>query len=121
MVDFTILLLAAFTRTSTFVGTSQVIFEPKTLVSYLCPDVTNEMLQDGLDYGAKSYRYDLITPAVTEFTSQQALLLSLLYCLATQDRESCTILADCSNRIQQVRSRHVALWLREDFSSRKMT
>ncbi|CAH1394497.1 unnamed protein product [Nezara viridula] len=115
MMDSTFVLLATLMLTTMIVETSSVVYEPKTLVNSYCPEVTSSMLKDGLDYAATVYRYDLIKPAEIELTSMQALLISLLNCLRTRDNESCTILADCSSRIKQLRSRYVGLWLREDF------
>nr|XP_014281865.1 uncharacterized protein LOC106684350 [Halyomorpha halys] len=50
-----------------------------------------------------------------ELTSTQALLLSIINCLVTGDIATCSVLAECSYHIQQLRSKHLRIWLREDF------
>lgn len=72
------------------------------------------MLQVGVDYAIDTYRYEFINDH--EFTGTQVLILSLLNTLVTGDVTSCYVLAKCSHNIQQLRSRHLGQWLREDFN-----
>ncbi|XP_066906183.1 putative ankyrin repeat protein RF_0381 [Halyomorpha halys] len=78
--------------------------EHKTLVSILCPNVSVSTLQAGIQFGAASYHYALTTPSLIEQTSTHALLLSLINGLVNRDMDTYTVLAECSHRIQQLRS-----------------
>ncbi|XP_066906876.1 putative ankyrin repeat protein RF_0381 [Halyomorpha halys] len=89
--------------------------DKKTLVRSLCLNVSDSMLQSGINFGAAAYRYRLTTATAIELSSPQALLLSLVHYLATGDGATCSVLAECSHHIQQLRSNHLRFWLKEDF------
>ncbi|XP_066903029.1 putative ankyrin repeat protein RF_0381 [Halyomorpha halys] len=87
----------------------------KTLLSNQCPNISDSMLQSGIKFGAAAYIYGMTTAFPMEVTSAHSLLLSLLNCLVTGDVTTCSVLAECSHRIPQLRSKHFRLWLNEDF------
>ncbi|XP_014278899.1 putative ankyrin repeat protein RF_0381 [Halyomorpha halys] len=110
-----ILILALLIGTLLFVNMSSSDCGHKTLLSSQCPRVSNSMLQPGINFGAAAYTYRLTTANTIELTSTQALLLSLVNCLVTGDMNTYSILAECSQNIHQLKSRHLSLWLKEDF------
>ncbi|XP_024219830.2 ankyrin-2, partial [Halyomorpha halys] len=112
---FVILLMATLVLTSLCVDMPAIDCEQKTLVRSLCPNVSDSMLQSGIEFGVIAYSYRLAPATPMELTSTQTLLLTLINCLITGDVTTCHVLAECSHRIQQLRSRHHRLWLKEDF------
>nr|XP_024214038.1 uncharacterized protein LOC106686759 [Halyomorpha halys] len=107
--------LAVLLVTSLCADTPAIYCEQKTIVSSLCPNVSDSMLQSGIKFGTSAYRYRLTTAVAIELTSPQALLLALINSLVTGDVVTCSALAECSHHIKQLRSNHLRLWLREDF------
>ncbi|XP_014278911.1 putative ankyrin repeat protein RF_0381 [Halyomorpha halys] len=112
---FVLLILVLFIGTLLFVNLSPSECGHKTLLSSQCPRVSSSMLQPGINFGAAAYTYRLTTASTIELTTTQALLLSLVNCLVTGDMNTCSILAECSQNIHQLKSRHLSLWLKEDF------
>nr|XP_024218954.1 ankyrin repeat, PH and SEC7 domain containing protein secG-like [Halyomorpha halys] len=116
MFCFVISLLASVISTSLSMDAPTTSCEEKTLVRSLCPDVSDSMLQSGIKFGAAAYSFKQTTGTPMELTSTQALLLSIINSLVTRNVTAYSVLAECSHRIQPLRSKHLRLWLKEDFT-----
>ncbi|XP_014286854.1 putative ankyrin repeat protein RF_0381 isoform X2 [Halyomorpha halys] len=84
------------------------------IVSFCC-SITFKKLWSGASYGAAASIYKPINIASMELSSPQCLLLALLNSLVTGDVMYCILLASFCQRVQQLRSKYLKVWLTEDF------
>lgn len=84
-------------------------------VAAMCANVSFNRILSAANYAASSSIFQPATIATMELTSAQTLLLTLLYSLVTGDIVSCCMMAGICSRLQQLRSTHLKVWLKEDF------
>ncbi|XP_014293076.1 putative ankyrin repeat protein RF_0381 [Halyomorpha halys] len=95
--------------------TSHIGERPLEQLALLCRNIAFSKLLSGVNYGAASSIYKPITIAAMELSTPQCLLLALVNSLVTGDVASCFLLADICHLVQQLQSKHLKVWLSEDF------
>ncbi|XP_066908026.1 ankyrin-3 [Halyomorpha halys] len=81
----------------------------------LVHNIAFSKLCSGVTYGAVACIYKPASIAEMELNSAQCLVLALLNALVTGDVMSCILLANVCQRVQQLRSKYLKVWLTEDF------
>lgn len=85
-------------------------------IATVCSNTILSKMLLGAAYGVEANIYRPLTIADMELSTPQCLLLALLHSLVTGDVMSCVLLADICHRVERMRSRHLRVWLLEDFS-----
>lgn len=89
--------------------------QPLKRVASMCRDIPFSKMLSSVVCGAQASIYRPATIVDMELTSPQCLLLALLYSLVTGVR-SCLFLSCICVQVEKLWSRHLRVWLMEDFS-----